>query len=79
MSKPLWTSSDIAKAVGGQASGEFSVSGLSIDTRTIEAGDLFVPLKDIRDGHDFISMAMEKDAGGTLSEKPTSGLSLIHI
>ena len=77
MSKSLWTSADIAKAVGGEASGDFSVSGLSIDTRTIEAGDLFVPLKDIRDGHDFIPMAMEKDAGGTLSENPTSGNAVI--
>jgi len=57
MSKPLWTSADIAKATGGKASGDFTVSGLSIDTRTIEAGDLFIPLKDIRDGHDFIPMA----------------------
>ena len=77
MSKSLWTSADIAKAVGGETSGDFSVSGLSIDTRTIEAGDLFVPLKDIRDGHDFIPMAMEKDAGGTLSENPTSGNAII--
>ena len=77
MSKALWTSADIAKAVGGEASGEFTVSGLSIDTRTIEAGDLFVPLRDIRDGHDFISMAMEKQAGGTLSEKPVDGNAVI--
>ena len=77
MSKVLWTSADIAKAVGGEASGDFTVSGLSIDTRTIEAGDLFVPLKDIRDGHDFIPMAMEKQAGGTLSEKPVDGNAVI--
>ena len=77
MSKVLWTSSDIAKATGGQASGEFTLSGLSIDTRTLDAGDLFVPLKDMRDGHDFIPMAMEKGAGGTLSEKPVSGNAVI--
>ncbi len=68
----LWTSSDIAKATGGEASGVFSVSGLSIDTRTIEVGDLFVPLKDARDGHDFIATALEKGAGGVLSEIPVS-------
>jgi len=73
MSKAVWTSEEIAKATGGEASSDFTVSGLSIDTRTIEAGDLFVPLKDIRDGHDFISAAMENGAGGTLSEKPISG------
>lgn len=77
MSKALWTSADIAKATGGKASGEFDVSGLSIDTRTIEAGDLFVPLKDIRDGHDFIPMAMEKGAGGALSEVGVAGNAVI--
>ncbi len=66
----LWTSSDIAKATGGEAQGDWSVSGLSIDTRTIETGDLFVPLKDVRDGHDFIPMALERGAGGVLSENP---------
>ena len=77
MSKPLWTSADIAKATGGEATSDFTVSGLSIDTRTIEAGDLFVPLKDVRDGHDFIPMAMQKGAGGTLSENPVSGPAVI--
>ena len=77
MSNPLWTSADIAKATGGKASDDFSVSGLSIDTRTLEAGDLFVPLKDVRDGHDFISKAMENSAGGTLSEQPVAGHAVI--
>jgi len=77
MSKSLWTSADIVKATGGEANSDFTVSGLSIDTRTIETGDLFVPLKDIRDGHDFIPMAMEKGAGGTLSENPVSGHAVI--
>ena len=77
MSKPLWTSADIATATSGEASGDFTVSGLSIDTRTIEAGDLFVPLKDVRDGHDFIPMAMEKGAGGALSENAVEGHAVI--
>lgn len=77
MSNPLWTSADIAKATGGKASGDFSVAGVSIDTRTLEVGDLFVPLKDIRDGHEFISKAMENGAGGTLSEKPVDGNAVI--
>ncbi len=69
----LWKASDIAKATGGTASGDWSVSGVSIDTRSIDKEDLFVPLKDVRDGHDFIEMAMEKGAGGTLSEKDVAG------
>ena len=69
----LWTASDIAKATGGKASGDWAVSGVSIDTRSLERDDLFVPLKDVRDGHDFIDMALENGAGGTLSEKDVSG------
>jgi len=55
MSK-LWKASDIAKTTGGVASGEWSVSGVSIDSRSIGKGELFIPLKAARDGHDFISM-----------------------
>ena len=65
----LWTSKEIEIVTGGKATGSFTVSGISIDTRTLEKGDLFVPLKDIRDGHDFIDMALEKGAGGVLSER----------
>ena len=69
----LWTASDIAKATGGTASGGWSVTGVSIDSRTIEPGDLFVPLKDVRDGHEFIPMSFENSAGAALSEKTVSG------
>lgn len=38
------------------------------DSRLIEPGDLFIPLKGARDGHDFIATAFEKGAAATLSE-----------
>ena len=69
----LWTSDDIAKATGGKASGAWSVGGVSIDSRSVKAGDLFVPLKDARDGHEFIPMAFENGAGGALSERDIDG------
>ena len=68
----LWTSKQIAAATGGQAQGDFEVSGLSIDTRTLKAGDLFVPLKDARDGHDFLDQAFGAGATGALSEVTTN-------
>ena len=64
----LWNSTDIANATGGTATSEFEVSGLSIDTRSLKAGDLFVALKDARDGHDFIPAAIKAGAGGILCE-----------
>ncbi|HBJ92440.1 MAG TPA: UDP-N-acetylmuramoyl-tripeptide--D-alanyl-D-alanine ligase, partial [Hyphomonadaceae bacterium] len=42
-----------AKATGGRAVGRWAIYGLSIDTRSIQPGDMFVALKDVRDGHDF--------------------------
>lgn len=73
MSHNLWTSKEIADATGGTATEEFSVSGLSIDSRGLVAGDLFVPLKDARDGHDFLEQAYSAGAGGAVSERPTEG------
>ncbi len=65
----LWTSADIVKATGGVATHDFSVSGLSIDTRSLRSGDLFVAIKDVRDGHDFIPAAIAAGASGVLCER----------
>ncbi|WP_166416203.1 UDP-N-acetylmuramoyl-tripeptide--D-alanyl-D-alanine ligase [Cochlodiniinecator piscidefendens] len=71
----LWTASDAAAATGGQAISEWAVSGISIDTRSIEPGDLFVALKDVRDGHDFVGQALEKGAGAALVSHIPDGVS----
>ena len=42
------------------------------DSRLIESGDLFVPLKGERDGHDFIATAFAQGAAATLSERPVT-------
>ena len=42
------------------------------DSRLIEAGDLFVPLKGVRDGHNFIATAFAQGAVATLSERPVA-------
>ena len=42
------------------------------DSRLIEAGDLFIPLKGARDGHDFIATAFAQGAAATLSERPVA-------
>lgn len=70
MSGVLWTSEDAAKATNGEAKGSWNAVGLSIDTRSLEWGELFVPLKDIRDGHDFIPGARAAGACAVISENP---------
>ena len=42
------------------------------DSRLIESGDLFMPLKGARDGHDFIATAFAQGAVATLSERPVA-------
>ena len=75
----LWTSEQIAEATGGKATAEFSVTGLSIDTRSLKSGDLFVALKDARDGHDFIPAAIEAGAAGVLCEKAGDDVSAVIV
>lgn len=42
------------------------------DSRLIGSGDLFVPLKGARDGHNFIPTAFAQGAAATLSERPVA-------
>ncbi len=42
------------------------ITGVSIDTRSLQAGDLFVALKDQRDGHEFVTAAFMAGAAAAL-------------
>lgn len=58
------------------------IQGVSIDTRTLETGNLFVPFNGEHvDGHRFIDMAFNKGAVLTLSEQPLteSDYPVIHV
>ena len=71
----LWSSDDAQAATLGKASQRFAVSGLSIDTRTLKEGDLFVALKgDNRDGHDFVKAAFAAKAGAALVTHTPDGV-----
>ncbi len=65
MSAPLWTINDMAAAMGAARQGTLpqSVSGLSIDTRTVGDGEAFFALADRRDGHEFVPAALAAKAG----------------
>ena len=70
----LWTAADAAAATGGRAQGDWAASGVSIDTRTIRPGDLFVALQAERDGHDFVAQALEKGAAAALVSRVPDGV-----
>ncbi|MBL8551153.1 MAG: UDP-N-acetylmuramoyl-tripeptide--D-alanyl-D-alanine ligase [Hyphomonadaceae bacterium] len=73
MPEALWLAEDAAQATGGRLIGADSwiASGVSIDTRSLEPGDLFVALKDVRDGHDFLADAYAKGAVAALVSDPS--------
>ncbi len=69
LNKPiLWTRDHVIDATQGRASGmNFAATGVSIDTRTLEAGDIFIALSGPNhDGHDFVAEAFAKGAAAAI-------------
>ncbi|MER2536288.1 MAG: UDP-N-acetylmuramoylalanyl-D-glutamyl-2,6-diaminopimelate--D-alanyl-D-alanine ligase [Rhizobiaceae bacterium] len=61
----LWGGEELVRATGGRAIGNppASVTGISIDTRTLQPGDAFFAIKgDAMDGHDFATAAVKAGA-----------------
>jgi UDP-N-acetylmuramoyl-tripeptide--D-alanyl-D-alanine ligase len=74
MADALWTADEIVQATGGKLVGKpFTATGVSIDTRSLEPGDLFVALGGVRDGHEFVQEAMEKGAVGAIASRQVFG------
>lgn len=70
----LWTSADAAAATGGEATTDWIATGVSIDTRTLQKGDLFVALSAARDGHEFVQQALDKGACAALVARIPDGV-----
>lgn len=73
---PTWKANDIAEALGFITIGsDFCATGISIDTRTLKPGELYVAIKgDCLDGHDFVKDAFSKGASGVVVSTPSSDL-----
>lgn len=73
----LFTIAEATALIGGDFVGDASlrtapIESLSIDTRTLRPGALYVPVRgEVFDGHRFIPKAMEQGAVCTLSEVDT--------
>ncbi|MGH7918257.1 MAG: Mur ligase family protein, partial [Candidatus Binataceae bacterium] len=64
-----FTAAEIISATGASMTGSVSkLTSVSIDSRTIDEGGLFVALRGVRDGHDFIIAAAARGAGAALVE-----------
>jgi UDP-N-acetylmuramoyl-tripeptide--D-alanyl-D-alanine ligase len=73
MAEPLWTWAEVAEALGqppSVAPEGSKINGVSIDSRTVQPGDLFVAIKgDRMDGHAFVKSALEKGAAAAIVER----------
>ena len=68
MAEPLWQWVELVAAAQGDAEGApaLPITGFSIDTRSLEPGDVFVALKDARDGHEFVPAAFKAGAAAAI-------------
>jgi UDP-N-acetylmuramoyl-tripeptide--D-alanyl-D-alanine ligase len=70
MTEPLWTWGDLLAASAAVPDGAAApaITGFSLDTRTLQPGEVFVAIRDVRDGHDFVLEAFRKGAAAALVE-----------
>jgi len=68
----LWTRNDVIDATKGRATGsDWTASGVSIDSRTLEKGDLFVAIKgENSDGHAYVANALKSGAAAAMVAQP---------
>ena len=72
----LWTAAGAAAATGGLCSTSWSATGLSIDTRNLAPGDLFIALRGPNhDGHDFVAAALCRGAAAAMVDRDIAQLS----
>jgi UDP-N-acetylmuramoyl-tripeptide--D-alanyl-D-alanine ligase len=72
-----WTTREVAALTGAAllGDGEVPVRGLSIDTRTLRRGDLYVAIRGARlDGHAYVAEAFRKGAVAVLVDHPIRGV-----
>jgi UDP-N-acetylmuramoyl-tripeptide--D-alanyl-D-alanine ligase len=78
-----FTLAEVASAVGGDpfGDGNLKVRGVSIDSRSLTRGALFIALRGVTDGHDFLPRAAERGAVAAIVERGRSiaGLPCIEV
>jgi len=72
---PLWTALDAAAATGGRSLRDWKAEAVSIDSRRVRPGDLFVALEGPnRDGHAFVADALAKGAAAAVVREVPAGI-----
>lgn len=74
MANALWTTQELIAATGGTLHGDVRkpMNGVSIDSRSVAMGDIFVAIKgDKMDGHDYVAGALKAGAGVAVVSRVT--------
>lgn len=70
-----WTSLDLTDATSGLMRQPFSANGVSIDSRTVRPGEIFVALAtETGDGHDHVAAALARGAAGAMVHRLPDGV-----
>lgn len=75
--EPLWSVEEVMAATGGRLEGDISrtIGGVSIDSRSIAEGDIFVAIKgERRDGHEFAVAALDRGAAAAIVSRPSADM-----
>lgn len=74
-SNVIWTANEASQVTSGKAVGDWNVTGLSIDSRTVQKGDLFIALRgEFGDGHAHVVDALSKGAVAAVVSKNIEGV-----
>ncbi len=69
--KPLWTTRELQEATGSVLPENIQAYGVSIDSRTVQPGDLFIAVKGEKsDGHAYVEQALKKGAVAAVVDHP---------
>lgn len=72
----IWTAKQVVGATKGVTTGDWNITGISIDSRTVGVGDLFIALQgEFGDGHDYVADAIKNGAGAAIVSQPIEGVS----
>jgi len=74
-SNTLWTAKEAVTATGGKTTGNWNATGVSIDSRTLQKGDLFIAITgDNSDGHAYVADALNQGAAAVVISRPIQGI-----
>ena len=75
-----FSAESVAAATGGRLVGpDVTIDGVSFDSRSLQPGQLFVPIVAERDGHEFVPIALERGAAAYLTAREPVGGTAIRV